>query len=78
MQPSQASQLENILFLKCREQGQDLAQGLDLAMVSVQSVGPNVLTLDLNSQFLSDDMMQLRSQGGLLPFQQFELLYLEP
>ena len=75
MQSSQTSQLENILLLKGREQGQDLSEGLDRSMISVQSVCPDVLTLDLNSQFLSDDMMQLRSQGGLLPFQQFEQLY---
>ena len=74
MQPSKASQLEHILFLKVREQGQDLSQGLNRLMVNPQSVGPNVLTLDLNGQFLSDDAMQLCSQRGLLPIQQFELL----
>ena len=44
-------------------------------MVDAQSVGPDVLPLDLHCQFLSDDAMQLRSKGGLLPVQQFELLY---
>ena len=75
MQPSKASQLENILFLKVREQGQDLSQGLNRPVVDAQSVGPDVLPLDLHGQFLSDDAMQLRSKDGLLPVQQFELLY---
>ena len=76
MQPSKASQLENILFLKVREQGQDLSQGLNRPVVD-RNLGPDVLPLDLHCQFLSDGAMQLH-KGGLLPVQQFELLYGEP